>query len=284
MILETALALTLSGPAVLAESQPPPLAPAQQSAPAQTPPQQTADGSDQKDQKDPKAEQKEPPTPPHTGIRALFGNLVEDVKHLPAKQNLYLIGIGGGLAAVAHPADQTFNVRLRSHYDGVNRAFAPAKYFGNTPEQVALSLGTYAYGRIFAQPKTSHLGMDLLQAQILTEMLVQPVKFAARRERPDQSNRHSFPSGHAAVTFAGATVLERHVGWRRSLIGYGVASYVAASRLHDNRHYLSDVVFGAAVGSIAGRTVVHHASDYWALTPVRVPGGVAILASRTSEK
>jgi len=284
MILETALALTLSGPAVLAESQPPPLAPAQQSAPAPTPPQQTADGSDQKDQKDPKAEQKEPPTPPHTGIRALFGNLVEDVKHLPAKQNLYLIGIGGGLAAVAHPADQTFNVRLRSHYDGVNRAFAPAKYFGNTPEQVALSLGTYAYGRIFAQPKTSHLGMDLLQAQILTEMLVQPVKFAARRERPDQSNRHSFPSGHAAVTFAGATVLERHVGWRRSLIGYGVASYVAASRLHDNRHYLSDVVFGAAVGSIAGRTVVHHASDYWALTPVRVPGGVAILASRTSEK
>src|SRR6266540_4481014 len=118
MILETALALTLSGPAVLAESQPPPLAPAQQSAPAPTPPQQTADGSDQKDQKDPKAEQKEPPTPPHTGIRALFGNLVEDVKHLPAKQNLYLIGIGGGLAAVAHPADQTFNVRLRSHYDG----------------------------------------------------------------------------------------------------------------------------------------------------------------------
>ena len=39
-----------------------------------------------------------------------------------------------------------------------------------------------------------------------------------------------------------------------------IASYVATSRLHDNRHYLSDVVFGAAVGSIAGRTVVHHAS------------------------
>ena len=44
-------------------------------------------------------------------------------------------------------------------------------------------------------------------------------------------------------------------------------------RLHDNRHYWSDVVFGAAVGSIAGRTVVHHASDYWAITPVAMPGG-----------
>jgi membrane-associated phospholipid phosphatase len=65
------------------------------------------------------------------------------------------------------------------------------------------------------------------------------------------------------------------------VIGYGIASYVAASRLHDNRHYLSDVVFGAAVGTIAGRTVVHHAADYWTFAPVRVPGGVMLLVSRT---
>jgi hypothetical protein len=46
-------------------------------------------------------------------------------------------------------------------------------------------------------------------------------------------------------------------------------------------HYLSDVVFGAAVGSIAGRTVVHHAADYWAFTPVSVPGGgVALMVTR----
>jgi membrane-associated phospholipid phosphatase len=128
----------------------------------------------------------------------------------------------------------------------------------------------------------SHLGNDLLQAQILTELLVQPIKFGTHRERPDSSNARSFPSGHAAVTFATATVLERHLGWRKSLIGYSIASYVAASRLHDNRHYLSDVVFGAAIGSIAGRTVVHHASDYWAFTPVSVPGGgVAVVAMRT---
>jgi membrane-associated phospholipid phosphatase len=112
-------------------------------------------------------------------------------------------------------------------------------------------------------------------------MLVEPLKFATQRMRPDQSNRLSFPSGHAAVTFASATVLERHLGWRKSLLGYALASYVAASRLHDNRHYLSDVVMGAAVGSVAGRTVVHHAADYWAVVPVSVPGGVAIVAMRT---
>jgi len=259
MLLAAALAMALAG------QEPAPQAPTEPAKPNQI-----------------KAEAQEPPTPAHTGFRALFANLAEDVKKLPSKQNLMLATIGGGLAVAAHPFDQDFNVHLRSHYNVVNTAFAAGKYFGNTPEQVALSISTYAVGRLFDQPKTAHMGMDLLQAQILSEMLVQPIKFLTHRERPDGSNHLSFPSGHAAVTFAGATVIERHVGWRRSLLAYGVASYVAASRLHDNRHYLSDVVFGAAVGSIAGRTVVHHAADYWSMVPVRVPGGVAVLAVRSS--
>ena len=239
-------------------------------------------GQEQTSGQDQKAEAKEPPTPAHTGLRALFGNLVEDVKHLPSMQNVYIAGVGGGLALAVHPWDQTFNEHLVSHYDVVNGIFAPGKYIGDTPVQVAFSLGTYAWGRAFSQPKVSHLGMDLIQAQLLTEMLVQPIKFAVGRERPDHSNNQSFPSGHAAVTFATATVLERHLGWRNSALAYTLASYVAMSRLHDNRHYLSDVVFGAAVGTIAGRTVVHHASDYWAVAPVSVPGGgVALLVTRS---
>jgi hypothetical protein len=227
-----------------------------------------------------KAEEKKPPTPPHTGIRALLDGLKEDVRHLPATDNLYIALVGGALAAAAHPVDQTFNIHLRSHYDVVNAAFAPAKYYGNTPEQVALSVGTYAFGRIFDQPKVSHLGMDLLRAQIITELLVEPIKFATHRERPDGSNHMSFPSGHAAITFAGATVIERHLGWKKAALGYAIASYVAASRLHDNRHYLSDVVFGAAVGTIAGRTVTEHGREVWTFMPAAVPGGVAIYATR----
>src|SRR5207248_6261400 len=113
-------------------------------------------------------------------------------------------------------------------------------------------------------------------------LLVEPLKFATRRERPDGSNRQSFPSGHSAVTFAAATVIERHLGWKKSVLGYTIASYVAASRLHDNRHYLSDVIFGAAVGAIAGRTVVHHEADYWAFTPIALPeGGAALMVTRS---
>ena len=163
----------------------------------------------------------------------------------------------------------------------LNEIFAPAKYYGDTPEQLAFSIGTWVLGRALDMPKMSHLGMDLLRAQAVTELLVEPIKFASRRERPDGSNRQSFPSGHAAVTFAAAAVIERHLGWRRSIWAYGIASYVAASRLHDNRHYLSDVVFGAAVGSIAGRTVTQHGRDAWTLTPMAAPGSIGIGVTRT---
>jgi membrane-associated phospholipid phosphatase len=226
------------------------------------------------------ADQDKPPTPERTGLKALLGNLAGDYTHLVHRDNIVVAAIGGAAAASVHPFDREFNARLRSHYTVVNRAFAPAKYVGNTPEQAALSLGTYAIGRLTASDKASHLGMDLLRAQILTESIVEPLKLAVGRERPNGSNHRSFPSGHAAVTFAGATVLERHLGWRMSVLGYSVAGYVAASRLHDNVHFLSDVVFGAAVGTIAGRTVTQHGRQYWTLVPVRVPGGVALMIRR----
>jgi hypothetical protein len=227
------------------------------------------------------ADAKEPPTPPHTGVRALFKGLGDDILHLPSKPNLYIALVGGGVAYAVHPVDQEFNVQLRSQYTAVNTAFLPAKYFGDTPEQVGIALVTYAYGRIADAPKVSHFGMDLLRAQIVCEILVQPIKFATQRRRPDDSNSLSFPSGHSCSTFAAATVIERHLGWRGTAIGYSIATYVAASRLHDNRHFLSDVAFGAALGVIAGRTVTEHGRDVWTLVPAGLPGGGAVLLARS---
>src|SRR5262245_28344953 len=131
------LALTLSGQAELA-AQTSNLdtsvatEPAQESA--QTPKPAPA-GSDAP------AEAKEPPTPAHTGLQAMAKGLVGDFAHLPAIENAYIALAGGAVATALHPADQNFNGRLRSHYDVVNTAFAPGKYLGNTPEQVALALG-----------------------------------------------------------------------------------------------------------------------------------------------
>jgi membrane-associated phospholipid phosphatase len=227
-----------------------------------------------------KAAEKKPPTPEHTGLHALFRNLGDDYKHLWSIDNGVVAGVGGAAALAVHPLDATFNVHLRSRYQLVNDIYAPAKYYGDTPEQVALSLGTYAVGRWLDKPKLSHLGMDLLRAQILSESMVEPIKFIVGRERPNQSNHLSFPSGHASATFAAATIIERHLGWKNAAIGYAIAAYVASSRLHDNVHYLSDVVFGAAVGTIAGRTVTQHGRGAWALAPAPVAGGYGLFVTK----
>lgn len=221
------------------------------------------------------------PTPPPSGMHALVRGFLLDVKALPSRPNLYIAVAGGVAAIAAHPLDGSVNSRLRSQYDVVDDMFAPAKYYGGTVVQLGLSLGAYGFGRTFDKPRVSHLGMDLLRAQALGALMVEPLKLATRRQRPDGSNFRSFPSGHSAATFAGATVLERHLGWKKAAVAYGVAAYVATSRLHDNVHYLSDVVMGAAVGTIAGRTVTVHGRDAWSMTPMAVPAGVGVLASRS---
>ena len=122
--------------------------------------------------------------------------------------------------------------------------------------------------------------MDLIQALLISEGLAQGLKYATRRERPDLSGKTSFPSGHAADTFAFATALERHLGWRYATPAYVIASYVAISRVPANRHWLSDAVFGSAVGIIAGRTVTRNESLKYPGTVAVIPGGVEVLFVR----
>ena len=69
-------------------------------------------------------------------------------------------------------------------------------------------------------------------------------------------------------------MLQRHFGWKVGIPAYGVASYVAASRLQTNRHYLSDIAFGAALGIVAGHTVtIGRGNARFAVAPVAAPGG-----------
>src|SRR5256712_3180799 len=119
--------------------------------------------------------------------------------------------------------------------------------------------------------------MDLIQSLATAEVLTQTLKYTTRRERPDHSGRNSFPSGHAADTFAFATALERHLGWRYFVPAYVFASYVAVSRLPANRHWFSDAVFGASVGIIAGRTVTSQEAHPFPVAVVHVPGGAAVM-------
>src|SRR6185312_7954511 len=157
--------------------------------------------------------------------------------------------------------------------------FKAGEPLGESPTLFGAAIVTYAVGRLKDRPKISHMGMDLIQSLVVSEAMTETLKYATRRERPDGSGKNSFPSGHAADTFAFATALERHLGWKGAVPAYMIASYVAISRLPDNRHWLSDVVFGSSVGIIAGRTVTRHGRQF-PVALVTVPGGAAILYVR----
>jgi membrane-associated phospholipid phosphatase len=92
-----------------------------------------------------------------------------------------------------------------------------------------------------------------MRGLIVSQALTQGIKVTVRRDRPT-GECCAFPSGHASAAFATAAILERHFGYRGAWPTWIIAAYVAASRLADNRHFLSDVMFGSALGvALAGR-------------------------------
>jgi membrane-associated phospholipid phosphatase len=220
--------------------------------------------------------------PTRSFFPALLHNLGDDIKHIPRKNTLYWLGAGALGSLVIHPADDYLNNRL-SNSDSATKFFKAGKYIGSFPVLMGTAATTYLVGRSRASTRGRHLGMDLIEATILSEGLTQLIKAAVRRDRPlqDDGTRASgfaFPSGHAAGTFAAATVLQQHLGWKWAVPTYTIASYVAMSRLVDDRHWASDVVAGAAEGIIIGRSVTWHGRNFYA-SPMLVPKGAGIIVS-----
>jgi membrane-associated phospholipid phosphatase len=233
--------------------------------------------TDDQGKKPPAAVGEEAAKPTRGFVSAYTHNLVDDVKHSPRQNSVYWLGAGVGLALLAHPADNDVN----AHLVGKSNPFVAGQFIGQTYTVLGASAAAYIYGRVTSSPRVQHLGMDELEALALAEGIVQGAKYIIRRDRPlnadgSPQSGYAMPSGHATVTFAAATVLQQHLGYKAGIPTYLVASYVAASRLHDNRHYLSDVVMGAATGIIIGRSVTWHGRNFYA-SPMLVPGGTGIM-------
>jgi hypothetical protein len=85
---------------------------------------------------------------------------------------------------------------------------------------------------------------------------VNGIKYSAKEMRPDGSTANSWPSGHTATAFVGATLLHKEYGLTRSpwwsVAGYGVATATGVMRVLNNRHWISDVMSGAGIGILAG--------------------------------
>jgi membrane-associated phospholipid phosphatase len=224
-----------------------------------------------------------PPTPRHTGVHALFKNLVSDARRLPSKENLMWAAGGGAMALAVHPLDDNIHDYFETGGSTAKTFFKPGAILGQSYTLFSAATIVYATGRLKDQPRVSHVGMDLLQALLISEGMTQLIKVSVQRERPDGSSNNSFPSGHAADTFAFATALERHLNWRYVVPAYAFSSYVAFSRVPADRHWFSDAMFGTAVGIIAGRTVTGNETSKYPLAVTAVPGGAAIVFTRRND-
>jgi membrane-associated phospholipid phosphatase len=237
------------------------------------------------------AQDEKPPTPARTGFRAILSDIGGDFTSFPRRRSTWVfLAAGAGGALLAHPIDDTANAHLAGS-TAAGRFFAPGKWIGSGYVQAGTAVGVYLIGRYVVPkatggPKTnkvSHLGLDLIRGIVLSQALTHGIKIIARRDRPT-GECCAFPSGHAATAFATASVLERHLGYRAAWPTLLLAAYVGTSRLHDNRHYVSDVVFGSALGLASGWTVVgDHGRSNYTVVPSATPGGVMITFVRTPE-
>lgn len=177
--------------------------------------------------------------------------------------------LGGTAAAVtAHQEDDTAHDRWKDH-----------QMWSAETTKYGYEYGQYAIGAFLALGQTyfdHDNGINHIRALIANGVVTTTLKYSAQRERPDKSNKVSFPSGHSSDAFTTATSLTYAYGWKAAVISYPIATYVALSRVADEKHWLSDITAGAFIGVWMGRSFFYESeknnkpedsAKHWQLTP-----------------
>ena len=122
--------------------------------------------------------------------------------------------------------------------------------------QFVPSLSVYGLNALGIQGKNDfkHRTIILGTASLIMGSTVRAIKKLTAIERPDGSNKLSFPSGSTAISFMGAEFLYQE--YKDVSIWYGISGYLVATgtgflRLHNNKHWFTDVVTGAGIGILS---------------------------------
>jgi membrane-associated phospholipid phosphatase len=216
--------------------------------------------------------------------------------------------LAGGVAAVtmlARPFDDRMAARLQDSSTQANRKLQGTATFVRTvatPGSYIIGGTMYVAGRLSKDERLADLGWHGTEALVVGELLAVVIKGTMGRQRPYVQPRNSnsyqlfrgfggsdmyrsFPSGHATSAFAAAAAVSSETSrwWpeTRWIIGpilYTGAALTGVSRMYNNRHWASDVLVGAGIGTFAGLKVVryHHTHpgnrlDKWLLAGSLVP-------------
>ncbi len=211
--------------------------------------------------------------------KAFPKELLRNFKGLISTDNLKPFVIGAAATGVAVIPEQNIEGYFLGHPDSIERATEPGEFIGNEA-LVAPIVGTlFIVGRHSDDKRFQSFTYSLAQGVVIDAALTGSLKKIVGRERPNGSNYFSFPSGHTSTSFMWATVVSRTYGFKAGLPSYIAAGYVGFSRLQENAHHLTDVVAGATLGYIVGRTVTRRRDPFtprrftWDVAPVS--GGFA---------
>jgi membrane-associated phospholipid phosphatase len=218
--------------------------------------------------------------------------------------------LGGGfvLGTIAiRPLDKQAADLSQRPFPQNNRALRRAATTFNRialPGSFVIGGTLYAAGRLSSNERMAALGLHGTEALFVGGVVGSVLKGTFGRARPfvdsvpnpdnwqllrgfgGDGRYHSFPSGHTAAGFAAAAAVTAETSrwWPSSIwyVGpamYGGAALVGLSRMYDNRHWASDVIMGAAIGTFAGIKVVrYHRTnpgnriDEWLLNASLTPG------------
>jgi membrane-associated phospholipid phosphatase len=181
---------------------------------------------------------------------------------------MVLGGIAAGIGTVA-AFDKDIEHAIRgARNNTVTSIFDNVQPLGNE-YAIGIVGSFYIYGEIFKDPRAKTTALDSIAATAIASGIVtNSFKYVIGRGRPTDghgaynfqpfSGQDSFSSGHTTEAFALASVISEHYDslWVQ-VPAYGLASAVGYARLNNNRHWPSDVLAGAVIGTFVGKTVVH---------------------------
>jgi hypothetical protein len=195
----------------------------------------------------------------------------EDVKQLPwmlwndnlslyTWRNAVILGVAaGGAVAVRDNLDQRVRAETAEHPLRWGNASVVLRQFGEYTVQVPALAAVYAVSLWTDDECCLHeFSKSAISAYALSAMYTVAIKGITNTSRPTNQFEHGhygFPSYHASSTFSLAAVVDEYYGWQWGVPAYVMAGLVGWSRIDQREHDLSDVLFGAVLGVVVGKTV-----------------------------
>ncbi len=176
--------------------------------------------------------------------------------------SLYTLVGGAAGAAMAYQKDPEVQEWWRDRRPP-HRVIRPAEAIGNLRYQVPTLIAFWGAARLARQSELATTGTALIEGFAVSKAMTMGLKYGVGRRRPDGSDQRSFPSGHASGSFTIATVIAYRHGPLVGLPALSAAAFTTVMRMAQQRHHLSDVVAGTALGIAVGRAaaLVHAGSD-----------------------